>query len=218
MNLSFYFILFLIYSIIGWIMEVCFSLITKGKLVNRGFLVGPYCPIYGTGAILATLFLNRFLDSPVILFILSVVICSVVEYLGSFLLEKIFHASWWDYSNNKFNINGRICLQFMLAFGVGCTAVMYVTNPLLTKLISYIPENILNILAIVLFVIFISDAILSFVIIWKFRTISEDAKRDSTEKVTEYVKNRILSSGKSLHKRVIKAFPKLKIIKYRKMK
>lgn len=213
MNFSLYVLLFTIYSFIGWSYEVILTLIKKKKFVNRGFLIGPYCPIYGVGVLFVTTLLNDYLDKPLGLFILSVVICSLVEYIGSFLLEKIFKTSWWDYSSQRFNINGRICLETMIPFGLGCLLIMYIVNPFFIKILNLIPELILNILAIILVIGLLIDFIISFKIIWKFKKISDDAKKDNTEKVTEYVKNEILKRKKKLYTRLINAFPNLKILK-----
>ena len=100
-----YLLLFFIYSNAGWLMEVIGKLIEKKKFINRGFLIGPYCPIYGHGAILITILLEKYTNDPIALFIMGVVICSILEYLTSYFMEKIFHARWWDYSRYKFNIN-----------------------------------------------------------------------------------------------------------------
>lgn len=213
MNFSLYVLLFIIYSFIGWSYEVILTLIKKKKFVNRGFLIGPYCPIYGVGVLFVTTLLNDYLDKPLGLFILSVVICSLVEYIGSFLLEKIFKTSWWDYSSQRFNINGRICLETMIPFGLGCLLIMYIVNPFFIKILNLIPELILNILAIILVIGLLIDFIISFKIIWKFKKISDDAKKDNTEKVTEYVKNEILKRKKKLYTRLINAFPNFKILK-----
>ena len=98
----------------GWCIEVIDTLITTKKFVNRGFLIGPYCPIYGVGAIIMIVSLNRFIDVPIMLFVMSMVIFALLEYYTSYFMEKLFRARWWDYSTKKFNINGRICLETMM--------------------------------------------------------------------------------------------------------
>lgn len=213
MNLSLYFLLFLIYSFIGWFYEVLLTLVKKKKFINRGFLIGPYCPIYGVGSLFVIFLLNDYLDKPFGLFILSMVICSIVEYTGSFLLEKIFKTSWWDYSSQKFNINGRICLETMIPFGLGCMLIMYIVNPFFVSILIKIPKVVANIIAVILLILFIIDFTVSFQIIWKFKKISDDAKKDNTEKVTEYVKKEILNRKKVLYTRLINAFPNLKVLK-----
>lgn len=215
-SVSYIFLLFMIYSFLGWVMEVVLKLITERKFINRGFFIGPYCPIYGTGVLLAIKLLTKFLDEPIVVFILAMVICSLVEYYTSFILEKLFHTSWWDYSDKKYNINGRICLEFMIPFGLGCLLVLYVVNPFITNLLNQIPENILNIIAIVLFIIFLIDVIVSLILIIRFSKISVNAKEDNTEKVTAYVKNVIVNKGKALYTRFINAFPNMKVFKIRR--
>ena len=215
-SVSYVFLLFMIYSFLGWLMEVLLKLIVEKKFINRGFFIGPYCPIYGTGVLLAIKLLTKFLDEPIVVFILAMVICSLVEYYTSFILEKVFHTSWWDYSDKKYNINGRICLEFMIPFGLGCLLVLYVVNPFITNLLNQIPENILNIRAIVLFIIFLIDVIVSLVLIIRFSKISVNAKEDNTEKVTAYVKNVIINKGKTLYTRFINAFPNMKVFKIKR--
>ena len=110
-NFSYYFLLFFIYSFIGYICEVIYCFILdKGKFQNRGFLYGPYCPIYGFGAIAIIVLLSKYEQYPIVLFVMGAIVASIIEYITSYLMEKIFNNKWWDYSNKKFNINGRICL------------------------------------------------------------------------------------------------------------
>lgn len=135
-NLSTYILLFLLYSFFGWVCEVIYTSIPAGHFINRGFLIGPYCPIYGFGAVFVLLLLNDYRSNPILLFIMSILIASVIEYITSFLLEKIFGLSLWDYSNQKFNLNGRICLKNLLMFGALSLAVVYVLNPLMLSLIA----------------------------------------------------------------------------------
>ena len=103
-------IYFITYSFLGWVMESIFRSISERKIINTGFLKGPFCPIYGVGAIIMLLFLKRFADNLAVLFTISVVVLTIWEYLVGVLLEKLFHTKYWDYSKNKFNFQGRICL------------------------------------------------------------------------------------------------------------
>ena len=136
--------MFIIYSFLGWIVDTTDILITTKKLVNRGFLLGPICPIYGVGVLLMIFLLSRFIDTPLALFILAIFIFMTLEYLTSYFMEKLFNARWWDYSNQKFNLNGRICLETTIPFGLGGMLVMYVINPFITKLLDKIPHNPLS--------------------------------------------------------------------------
>lgn len=115
-SIEIYYLLFFIYSVIGWIIEVTNIFITKKKFINRGFLIGPYCPIYGFGGILMTILLEKYYENIILTFIFSIFICAMLEYFTSYLLEKIFNARWWNYSNRKFNINGRICFGNLIIF------------------------------------------------------------------------------------------------------
>ena len=216
--ISEYILLFFIYSIAGWIVEVVCKLVDKKKFINRGFLIGPYCPIYGTGALIMTILLDKYLNDPITLFIMAMLSAAILEYITSYLLEKIFATRWWDYSNYKFNINGRICLETMIPFGLFGMLIMYITNPFLFKYIELLPDLIVHILAIILLLIFITDFILSFKIIYNIKNMSKEVKKDSTEKVTKYVKDVIQKQNKLLQKRIINAFPNLKFKSYYKGK
>ena len=129
-----YFLLFLTYSVAGWCMEVVGKLIEKKKFINRGFLIGPYCPIYGTGAILITFLLKKYVPDPFALFVMAILVCGTLEYLTSYVMEKIYHARWWDYSQRKFNINGRVCLNTIIPFGL-------LDNIISTNVISFVGKT-----------------------------------------------------------------------------
>lgn len=211
-TIEIYFLLFMSYAFLGWCMEVICKLITMKKFVNRGFLIGPYCPIYGWGAIAITILLQRYTYDPIVLFVMSVIICSIIEYFTSYFMEKKFNARWWDYSNKKFNINGRICLETMIPFGILGTLIMYFVNPIFFKLYNSIPELALHITSAVLFIIFITDNIISSNIISSVKVEGTKLVKDNTEEITEKVKQ-ILLKKSWLHRRLINAYPDLKDIK-----
>ena len=202
-----YFILFMIYSFIGWCMEVLTVLIPKKKFVNRGFLIGPYCPIYGYVCLLIIILLKNNLDDPLALFLKAIVICSLLEYFTSFFMEKLFNARWWDYSNKKFNINGRICLETMLPFGILACLVMYVLNPFFESKINLLPDLAVLIIAGILFVIYLVDNVVSFKIISGFSKTVKKVAKDSTEEITNKVRS-VLKQKNILNKRLTEAFPK----------
>ena len=215
MEICVLFLLFLIYSILGWIVEVLGKLIEKGKFINRGFLIGPYCPIYGFACIIMTVLWNKYLDDPFILFILIILTASITEYITSYIFEKIFKTRWWDYTKYKFNINGRICLETMIPFGIAGMIVMYGTNPFFLNLLYNIPTNIIYILSITLFIMFITDNIITFKIMFNIKNLTKDVKQkriDSTERITKLVRKRIEQNNKKLQKRIINAFPHLVIL------
>ena len=204
------------YSFLGWIVEVIDLYIVEGKFVNRGFLIGPYCPIYGKSVLLISLLLKRYENNVILLFTMSMIICTIVEYLGSYLLEKFFKTRWWDYSHKKFNINGRVCLENTLLFGIGSVIVMFVINPFINNLINLLPNYLLITISIILFLVYLTDNILSLVIILHFSKSFNNIRMDNTENVTELVKKELFKQNKKLYNRLIKSFPKLKIIKRKK--
>lgn len=207
-EIEMYIMLFFIYSLAGWLIEMIPATIREKKFVDRGFLVGPYCPIYGCGVILITLLLQKYADDVVVTFFLSVIICGTLEYLTSYIMEKIFKARWWDYSNNKFNINGRICLETLVPFGIGGVLVLFVFNPFLEKIINLIPDLALNIVTGVLCVLFLIDCIVSFKIILNLKEMTKELK-DNTAEISDKVK-RIILNKLGPYKRLVNAFPRVK--------
>ncbi len=207
-DLKVLFLLFIIYSVTGWIIEVIATYPDTKCFVNRGFLIGPYCPIYGNCAIAMILLLHNIKD-PILLFILSIIICSVGEYVTSYLMEKIFHARWWDYTKNKFNLNGRICLANSLAFGVLGFLLIKFVNPFVVGLITKLSPTIMNILFYTMLILFLIDNVISFKVIFKIKNMSvKYVHLDNTKEITEKVK-KILSDN-VLAKRVFKAFPNIR--------
>ena len=142
-RISYYEILcfFLIYSFFGWCLEVVYQAIEHGKFINRGFLNGPYCPIYGFGVIIVTGALDPIKSNAVLLFFGSVILTSILEFITGFVLEKIFHMHWWDYSEEKFNLSGYICLKFSLLWGVACLVVVRIIHPTVTIFVDKFPST-----------------------------------------------------------------------------
>lgn len=196
---------------IGWLFESLFVMAKTKKFVDRGFLIGPYCPIYGWASIVMVLYLTQYKDNVITVFILGLVICSILEYFTSWIMEKLFKTRWWDYSDTKYNLNGRICGQNCLLFGLGGVVVIYIIHPLLSKLITKIPNNIFYIITIIIFIIFLIDNIISFNVGAKFRkTMTNlDLKKDSTKDFAKAVKESLSNNHKILEKRLLKAFPDL---------
>ena len=209
-KICYYFLLFLMYSVLGWLMEVINSYFIHKRFVNRGFLIGPYCPIYGIGVLLIISFLNDYMDNFLVLFILAMVICLVLEYLTSYFLELIFKARWWDYSNNRFNINGRVCLETAIPFGIGGLIIMYFINPLFTGILCKMSDKFLLILSVVLMILFLADLIISFLIMLKFRNIGIKSMKDNTEEMNKIVKE-YLTKNSRWTKRLVDSFPNFKI-------
>ena len=218
LGITYYFLLFMIYSVAGWLLEVTCKYIDYKKFINRGFLIGPYCPIYGFGAVLITFLLYRYEEDPIVLFLMTILICGALEYFTSWAMEKIFKARWWDYSKRKFNLDGRICLGTLVPFGVFGLILTHITNPFLLNCLNNANLIVLNTIAVILFIIYIVDNIISTIIILGFRkatiTIGRKERADNTEEITKKVKE-ILAQKSWGYKRLIDAFPSLETIKIR---
>lgn len=204
-----YFILFLVYSFVGWLIEVIVTFNSDKKFVNRGFLLGPYCPIYGFSSIIMIFYLSRYSDNFITVFLLAVVVCSGMEYIVSYLMEKLFKARWWDYSNRKFNINGRVCLENSIWFGLLGVLLIFIINPFLYNFILKFSDKVIIIIGIILLIVFITDMIISLDVTFKIKsTINKLVKKDSTEEFNHKIKEII--NNKLLTRRLIKAFPKVR--------
>ena len=153
---------FFAYSILGRACECLYCGIPARRFINRGFLEGPYCPIYGCGALIVILVLDPLKGHPLLLFLGAMIFTSVLEYVTSWLMEKLFHSKWWDYSERPFNINGRVCLLNSLLFGIMGLAVMYVVHPFICDVFEQIPALARLIAAAVLLILFIWDNIHTF--------------------------------------------------------
>ena len=130
---------FFIYGFIGWCLEVCYNAVDQGVWSNRGFLNGAICPIYGIGVVVVLYILEPISHFGPLLFVGGVVLCSVIELVTGYVMEKIFHQRWWDYSNEKFNIKGYICLKFSLYWGVGVVFVVKLVHPSIQGFVEWIP-------------------------------------------------------------------------------
>jgi len=150
---------FLIYSCVGWCLEVIYAAATTGQLVNRGFLNGPVCPIYGFGMIIVLFTLTPIQDNVFLLYIGGVILPSALELVGGWALEKIYHTRWWDYSDFPFNIGGYICLEFCLLWGGGTLVVMKIAHPIIAGLVEMVPPFIGLILMFVLYAVYAADVV-----------------------------------------------------------
>lgn len=168
-----YILLFFVTAMLGWVMEVVCKLIQFHRFINRGFLIGPYCPIYGFGSVLITLLLSRYAESPVVVFLMGMIICGTLEYLTSYLMEKLFHARWWDYSQKRFNLNGRVCANTLIPFGLLGLGIIYGVKPFLFGLFAMIPQTAMDILCGALTAIILTDAVISTTVLGKIRHTAE---------------------------------------------
>ncbi len=211
MSIEKLFILFFIYSVIGWIIEVFLVSVESKKIVNRGFLIGPYLPIYGFGAALitvASIYIPAMDDSISSSFLISFVICGVLEYLTSYFMEKRFSIRWWDYSTKPMNLNGRVWIGNLILFGLGGLVVVKLVNPVIFRFFENITDNQFRIAALIIFFILITDWIFSHLILKLLRTEVANSTGDSTEKIAEEMKE-LFSSKTVFHRRILDAYPNL---------
>lgn len=204
----YHFLLFFIFSVLGWIAEsINCSLIEKRLVLNRGFFIGPYCPIYGVGTFLLVVFVLPYFEDPFFVFIASAIGACILEYVTSFLMEKLFNARWWDYSDKPFNLNGRICLETALMFGIGGILITYCFLPLYNFMYGNLSSLTIIILTVLFNCIFWIDFIVSTVIISKFKHTTR-IMQDNTNEITASVRQE-LEKNHLFVGRLINAFPKL---------
>lgn len=232
---------FFIYSLIGWLAEVCYAYKVRGFFVNRGFLYGPLCPIYGTGIILAIISLDRFSNNLILLYFLATILVSLIEYITGFILEKFFNSRWWDYTDNAFNIKGRICLSFSLLWGIAVVFIIKVVHPLISSLVNLVPDIVVAPAAYLILIYFLTDVFFTLSSLIRLNNLFHNLNNISTEIKERYeylfnttkeiamdaaqnieqnlkeLKNKYENSLNNIninHKRLIKAFPNIKSAKF----
>lgn len=155
-------LLFYIYCFMGWVWESCYVSLENQKWVNRGFLKGPFLPIYGSGAIVVIISTLTVENELILVFIIGMIAATILEYITGALMEKVFHVRYWDYTKEPFNINGHICLTSSLAWGVFSVLLVRFVNPPIENLIKFIPEVISEVSAYVITIFITIDVVQSF--------------------------------------------------------
>lgn len=201
-----YILLFFTCAFLGWLMEVACKLVQLRRFINRGFLIGPYCPIYGFGAVLITALLSRSADSPAAVFALAMLVSAVLEYLTSYAMEKLFHARWWDYSHKPFNLNGRVCLSTLVPFGLMGLAMVYLVQPFFFRLYDCLPGRVRTWLCALLCLLLVVDTAISTAVLSRIRSAANLTGGDDTESITRLVHERLAEQG-ALVRRALRAFP-----------
>ena len=217
MWVSRYVFLFMIYSFMGWVYETMFCTIKGGKWENRGFLYGPGCPIYGIGAVTISVIMQLTVGNGIALrawqvFLISVLGSAVLEYTTSWVLEKMFHAAWWDYSDWPLNLHGRICLFASLGFGVGGLLTVYVIAPFTVNAVNYIQQIVLEFLALLFLFVFAVDLTLTVTILLHFdllvAQIDDSFNQrmetivDATVQQSSRIKKTIIRTGQTVNERI----------------
>ena len=211
-TLCYWFLCFMLYSFIGYLTEItCCSINNKKLVMNRGFCLGPYLPIYGFSCVIMNLFLAKYNHDLITLFVMSAFVCTIMEYMTSLILEKIFHARWWDYTEKKFNLAGRVCLENSCLFGLGGVVIVRVIHPFVEGIIKSLPLKALFIIAIVLFVIFLVDVIITITTMCQVKIASmKFTAKDATEEISKKVRSEIIKN-KALMIHMLNAFPKIEL-------
>lgn len=172
--------------------------------------MGPWCPIYGFGAVFISLLLSRHAEDPLAVFGLAILICGILEYSASYMLEKIFHARWWDYSTKKFNLNGRVCADTLLPFGLLGLLLVYAITPVMFSCFDLLSETMIQIICLSLSLLFLVDIAISTTTLVKIRVHAGKLDGDSTEKITNEVRS-VLAEESALVRRMMRAFPEARL-------
>ena len=204
-------LLFFAYAFLGWCIEVTLKYFQFHRFINRGFLTGPWLPIYGSGAALITVVIKGLAPlefSVGTTFAVSFLLCGFLEYMTSYVLEKRFHARWWDYSQKPMNLHGRVWIGNLILFGLGGVLIVVLINPLLLRLSGHMSLTLREILAFSLSALFIADYVMSHFVLKLVKTSVERSEADNTEAISKEV--RLLLSDRSVfHRRFAEAYPEV---------
>jgi len=202
---------FFIFGFAGWCMEVILKYRQYHRFINRGFLTGPILPIYGFGVILITVVVGNLasVESGVVMtFAMSLVICGIVEYLTSFILEKIFHARWWDYSQKPMNLHGRVWIGNLVLFGLAGVAIIHIVNPVLFPALDRIALNVRKAISVVLLAVLAADFVISYFVLKLVKVGVDNSEADNTEEISREVRQ-LLTNRSYFYSRFADAYPEV---------
>lgn len=239
--------IFVIYAFLGWCLEVIYAAVTLGKFVNRGFLNGPFCPIYGFGLIVVLTILEPFKANLLLLFVGSVLLTTALELITGLILERIFNQKWWDYTDIPYNFMGYVCLGQSLAWGLACVFVIYILQPFINNFIEFTNNDFGRMTLSFIIALIALDVIVTLIVLLNLkkkyillkevsekirnlsnvvgRNISDNAKnaikaKDRNLQELELLRRRyqsILEEKAVGYRRILKAFPKLRSVKPKKI-
>ena len=204
-------LLFFAYAFLGWCIEVTLKFFQFHRFINRGFLTGPWLPIYGSGAALITVAVKGLspLESSVgTTFVVSFLLCGFLEYMTSYVLEKRFHARWWDYGKKPMNLHGRVWIGNLILFGLGGVLIVELFNPLLLRLSNHMSVTLRETLAISLSAVFIADYLMSHFVLKLVKTGVESSEADDTEAINKEI-HLLLRDRSFFHRRFAEAYPEV---------
>lgn len=206
---SMFIVIFFLFSVAGWCMEVTLKFIQYHRFINRGFLIGPYCPIYGWGAVAVTLIVGGLLARRGTVgetFLAGMVVCGALEYFTSWYMEKLFHARWWDYSTKPMNLHGRIWIGNLLLFGAASVVIVKGIVPFLLRALGKIPALTVEIMAGCIVVLMLLDNIVSHYLMNVVKQQIDTQEGDSTEEISRKVRELLKTRGVLL-RRIQSAYP-----------
>lgn len=195
---------FIIYAFLGWCTEVAFAAVVQGKFVNRGFLNGPVCPIYGFGMLIIIFVLKPVKGNLFVLFLAAMLLTSALEWITGFVLERLFHEKWWDYSDMPCNLNGYICLGFSLLWGLAGVFVIKLIHPMIAAAVRIVPHLFGVIMLSVCYAVLAADVILTVMAIMKIRKHTkhvdelEKRMRGFSDSIGEYISGGVVSAVKKM--------------------
>ena len=206
---SMFIVIFFLFSVAGWCMEVTLKFIQYRRFINRGFLIGPYCPIYGWGAVAVTLIVGGLLARRGTIgetFLAGMVVCGALEYFTSWYMEKMFHARWWDYSTKPMNLHGRIWIGNLLLFGAASVVIVKGIVPFLLRALGKIPALTVESMAGCIVVLMLADNAVSHYLMNVVKQQIDTQEGDSTEEISRKVRELLKTKGVLL-RRIQSAYP-----------
>lgn len=206
MDIYYMILYFFVYGFLGWCAEVGFAAVKEHKFVNRGFLNGPICPIYGVGVTIVIAFLTPYKDNLILLYISSVILVTLLEGVTGWAMDKVFHNKWWDYSKQPFNIGGYVCLIFSLVWGIACVAIMDLVHPLIHQALTFIPHTLGIVLMAVLGIAMFADLYVTASAIFKF-----NKRLASMEKIAGELHEISDQIGEDIYETVVAAMEKQEV-------
>ena len=200
--------LFLLYSFVGWCIEVCYAAIRRKKFINRGFVSSPLCPIYGFGAVLFCLFLPELTGNLFFLFLGGMILATLLEYSTGMLMEKIFNKKLWDYSRIKFNLGGYVCLRYSLLWGLLAVLTMMYVNPFLCGIFDRIPHTLSTVLLWIAIGILLLDFVTTAMAVrgMKVNVKQLSSLSEGIQHTSHLLENRLTAA---VQKRMVKSFPSI---------
>lgn len=214
-SITLIFMKFILFSMIGYVVEMITCAIIEHRWTNRGFLCGPIIPIYGIGSLLLVWFLKPVKDHLFLVVLLGMLLTTSIEYITGYVLEKIFHNKWWDYSREKFNLHGYVCLKNAILFAIGTPIIIYIVDPYITSFLLQIKDSYLYVIAFILFILFLFDVVYSVLVAYNLRNrliVVENLKNEKLARIPgmlEAILKKRIKHIRKYPKRLLKAFPNI---------